>query len=86
MTDFLRRVQRLKKKLEISELPAVTLIYSDGAERTMDCTEAFREMCTNKSVVSAISQDAKVQSFFDALGPGFDCAELWEDYKNELME
>lgn len=79
MTDFLRRVQRLKKQLEISELSMVTLIYSDGSERTMDGSEAFREFCTNKSVVSSRCHDEREQSFFDALGPGFDCAELWDE-------
>lgn len=77
MTDFLRRVQRLKKKLQISEIPVVTLIYTDGHERTMDGADAFREICTNDSVVSARCQDERDQSFFDALGPGFDCSELW---------
>lgn len=57
----------------------VTLVYSDESERTMDSMEAFKEICTNKTVMETRCQDEQDQSFFDALGPGFDCAELWSE-------
>lgn len=79
MNDFLRRIRRLRKQIQADELPMVTLIYSDGTERAMDGMEAFREICTNKAVVKARCQNEQDQSFFEALGPGFDCAELWSD-------
>ena len=79
MSDFLRRIRRLRKQIEADEPSMVTLIYSDGTERTMDGLEAFREICTNKAVVEARCQDEQDQSFFDALGPGFDCSELWTE-------
>lgn len=79
MNDFLRRIRRLRKQIEAGEPSMVTLIYSDGSERTMDGMEAFMEMCTNKDVVKARCRDEQEQSFFDALGPGFDCAELWAE-------
>ena len=79
MNSFLRRIRRLREQLTGPEVTKVIVVYSDGSESTMDGNEAFLQVCTNKDVVNIRCQNENEQSFFDALGPGFDCAELWKD-------
>ena len=79
MNGFLRRIRRLKEELKGPEIPPVTVVYTDGSEREMEGTAAFHEICTNKDVVEVRCLNPEAQSFWDALRPGFDCAELWSD-------
>lgn len=79
MNGFLRRIRRLKTDLKGPEILPVTVVYADGSEREMEGTAAFHEICTNKNVTEVRCLNPGEQAFWDALGPGFDCAELWAD-------
>ena len=80
MRSFLRRVGRLIEELKGREIPPVTVVYADGSKRIMDGGAAFHEICTNREAVKVHCENPGEQLFFDALGAGFDCTELWKDY------
>lgn len=79
MNDFLRRIKRLKKELNVVDPLIVTLIYMDGSERTMDDEEAFEELCVRGDIKAVRCAYADLKSLFDAMLPGCDCANWDED-------
>ena len=79
MNDFMKRVQRLKKKLSISGPVMVTLVYMDGKERTMDDDAAFAEFFARDDIQDVRCANEGLLSLLVALLPGFDCASEWED-------
>ncbi len=84
MNVFLRRIQRLKKKLNIVTPLAVTLIYMDGSARTMDDDAAFRELCVRGDVKEVRCAVEDLRSLFEAMLPGCDCGADWEDDSDML--
>ena len=79
MNGFLRRIQRLKKKLNIVTPLAVTLIYMDGSMSTMDDDAALQELFVRGDVKEVRCEAEDLKSLLDALLPGCDCGSDWED-------
>lgn len=66
MNDFLRRIRRLQKQLEV-KTASVMVIYNDGAARFVSCLDAFNEVLKDQSIVDIKCTDETAQSFFSAL-------------------
>lgn len=66
MNDFLRRIRRLQKQLEV-KTASVTVIYNDGTARLVGCLDAFNEVLRDQRIVDIKCADETAQSFFSAL-------------------
>ena len=69
MNDFMKRIQRLKKKLNIVTPLAVTLVYMDGTERTMNDDLAFDELCTRGDISAVRCSAEDLRSLLEAMLP-----------------
>lgn len=79
MNDFMKRIQRLKKKLNIVTPLSVTLVYMDGTERTMNDDLAFDELCTRGDISAVRCSAEDLRSLLEAMLPGCDCGGDWDD-------
>ena len=66
MNDFVRRIRRLQKQLSV-KVSTVTLIYNNGAERSVPCLEAVCEVLRDHSVVDIRCTGETDQSFFASM-------------------
>ena len=88
MSEFLRRVKRLKKVITARREPSnmVTLIYDDDSERTMDGMDAFFEVMTANVVDVRYHSDEFADGFFEALIAGeHDLRALWANGDDSNM-
>ena len=79
MNDFMKRVQRLKKRLKIVGPLAVTLVYMDGTERTMNDDRALDELFTRGDIAEVRCDSEALKSFLNAMLPGCSCGDDWDD-------
>ena len=80
MTNILRRIRRLKKKLHIVAPVSVTLTYMDGSHSVMNDDDAVEELFTRGDIKAVCCAHEGLKSFLDAMLPG--CGALspdWED-------
>lgn len=86
MNGFMKRIQKLKKKLNIVGPLAVTLVYTDGTERTMNDDLALDELFTRGDIAEVRCAAEDLRSLLVAMLPGCNCGDDWDDDSSMVVD
>lgn len=86
MNDFMKRIQRLKKKLNLVTPMSVTLVYMDGTERTMNDDLALDELFARGDIAEVHCAVEALKSFLAAMLPGCSCGDDWDDDSSMVVD
>lgn len=86
MNSFMKRIQKIKKRLNIVGPLAVTLLYMDGTERTMNDDLALDELFTRGDIAEVYCAAEALKSLLDAMLPGCNCGDEWDDDSSMVVD
>lgn len=78
MNDFMKRVERVKAALVGRQPSKVTLVYTDGSQRSVAVLEAVEEISSRDDVVDVLAQDDTTRSLLLAMLGPWDFSDLEE--------
>lgn len=76
--DLLKRIERVKAALVGRQPSKVTLVYTDGSQRSVAVLEAVEEVSSRDDVVDVLAQDDTTRSLLLAMLGPWDFSDLEE--------